>query len=104
MATMRASLSSIVHDIQDGATNVANSTLQISAGNHDLSARTEQQAAALEETASSMEELTSMVAQNADHAKPARWPNRHRTSPPTADRSCSASCRPWTPSAPTASA
>ena len=71
MATMRASLSSIVHDIQDGATNVANSTLQISAGNHDLSARTEQQAAALEETASSMEELTSMVAQNADHAREA---------------------------------
>lgn len=71
MGTMRASLSSIVRDIQDGASNVAHSTLQISAGNHDLSARTEQQAAALEETASSMEELTSMVAQNADHAREA---------------------------------
>jgi len=71
MATMRASLSSIVRDIQDGAASVAHSTLQISAGNHDLSARTEQQAAALEETASSMEELTSMVSQNADHARAA---------------------------------
>jgi aerotaxis receptor len=71
MGTMRASLSSIVRDIQDGASNVAHSTLQISAGNQDLSSRTEQQAAALEETASSMEELTSMVAQNADHARAA---------------------------------
>lgn len=48
MGTMRASLSSIVRDIQDGAASVAHSTQQISAGNHDLSARTEQQAAALE--------------------------------------------------------
>ncbi|MGA4071221.1 methyl-accepting chemotaxis protein [Ralstonia nicotianae] len=71
MGTMRASLWSIVRDIQDGAANVAHSTLQISAGNHDLSARTEQQAAALQETASSMEQLTSMVARNADHAREA---------------------------------
>jgi methyl-accepting chemotaxis protein len=46
-------------------------TGQITAGNQDLSSRTEQQASSLEETASSMEELTSTVKQNADNARQA---------------------------------
>src|SRR5450830_592587 len=44
------------------------SSLKISSGNHDLSARTEQQASALEQTASAMEELISTVRRNADNA------------------------------------
>ncbi|WP_115853846.1 methyl-accepting chemotaxis protein [Kushneria indalinina] len=46
-------------------------TREISAGNMDLSRRTESQAAALEETASAMEELSSTVSQNADSASEA---------------------------------
>ncbi|MBL1265211.1 methyl-accepting chemotaxis protein, partial [Methylomicrobium sp. RS1] len=44
---------------------------EISAGNADLSHRTEQQAASLEETASSMEQLASTVKQNAGNAQQA---------------------------------
>lgn len=62
MGTMRAGLSSIARDVQGGVVSVVHSTLQVSVGNHDLSARTEQQVAALGETAFNMEELTSTVA------------------------------------------
>ena len=41
---------------------------EISAGNANLSQRTEEQSSSLEETASSMEEMTSTVKQNADNA------------------------------------
>lgn len=44
---------------------------EISAGNLDLSSRTEQQSASLEETAASMGELTSTVKRNAEHARTA---------------------------------
>ena len=44
---------------------------QISAGNLELSSRTEPQASSLEETASSMEEMTGTVRQNADNARQA---------------------------------
>jgi methyl-accepting chemotaxis protein len=44
---------------------------EISAGNADLSERTERQAAALEQTAATMDELTSAVRQNADNARQA---------------------------------
>ena len=44
---------------------------EISAGNANLSQRTEEQASSLEETASSMEEMTSTVKQNADNANQA---------------------------------
>jgi methyl-accepting chemotaxis protein len=44
---------------------------EISAGNADLSERTERQAAALEETAASMDQLTSAVKHNADNARQA---------------------------------
>lgn len=52
---------------------------EISAGNLDLSQRTEEQASSLEETASSMEELTSTVKQNTDNANQASqlvWPRK----------------------------
>ncbi|MCB1959165.1 MAG: chemotaxis protein [Rhodocyclaceae bacterium] len=45
---------------------------EISAGNTDLSQRTEKQAAALEETASSMEQINATVRMSADNARKAR--------------------------------
>ena len=71
LAHMNASLSHIVAEVRGGADSIATATEQISAGNLNLSQRTEEQAAALEETASSMEELTSTVKQNADNAQQA---------------------------------
>jgi methyl-accepting chemotaxis protein len=57
--------------IMNTTDSVNTAAKEISAGNADLSHRTEQQAASLEETASSMEELASTVKQNADNAKQA---------------------------------
>ncbi len=68
---MNVSLVNIVGDVRIGAETIATASSQISAGNLDLSSRTEQQASSLEETASSMEELTSTVKQNADNARQA---------------------------------
>ncbi len=66
-----AQLSDIVARIRTGSDAINTAAMEISAGNDDLSRRTEQQAASLEETASSMEELTSTVRQNADNARQA---------------------------------
>ncbi|WP_426193184.1 methyl-accepting chemotaxis protein [Massilia sp. DWR3-1-1] len=68
---MNASLLKIVGEVRMGTDTIATASSQISAGNLDLSSRTEQQASSLEETASSMEELTSTVKQNADNARQA---------------------------------
>jgi methyl-accepting chemotaxis protein len=71
MKTMRDSLAGIVSQVHDSAEAIESASVQIAAGNLDLSGRTEQQAGALEETASSMDELTSTVRQNADSARQA---------------------------------
>ncbi|MBD8529619.1 MULTISPECIES: methyl-accepting chemotaxis protein [unclassified Massilia] len=68
---MNANLVDIVSQVRSGTGAIAEAADQISAGNLELSARTEQQAGSLEETASSMEELTSTVRQNADNAREA---------------------------------
>ncbi|CAM2141949.1 Methyl-accepting chemotaxis protein II [Pararobbsia alpina] len=68
---MQQKLTSTLVAVRDGAQSIATATAQISAGNTDLSQRTEEQAASLEETASSMEQLTSTVRQNADNARQA---------------------------------
>ncbi|WP_312511459.1 methyl-accepting chemotaxis protein [Massilia sp.] len=68
---MNDNLVSIVGQVRSGTETIGEAASQISAGNLELSARTEQQASALEETASSMEELTSTVRQNADNAREA---------------------------------
>jgi methyl-accepting chemotaxis protein-1 (serine sensor receptor) len=68
---MNDGLVKIVGQVRGGTDTIATASGQISAGNLDLSSRTEQQAGALEETASSMEELTSTVRQNADNARQA---------------------------------
>ncbi len=64
-------VSSTVAEIKDAADVVSTSAHQISAGNGDLSQRTEEQAASLEETAASMEQLTATVHQNTENAKQA---------------------------------
>jgi methyl-accepting chemotaxis protein len=61
---MNDSLVKIVGQVRSGTDAIVTASSQISAGNLDLSSRTEQQASSLEETASSMEELTSTVKQN----------------------------------------
>ncbi|GAB3367699.1 methyl-accepting chemotaxis protein [Massilia agri] len=72
LKTMNASLVDIVSQVRAGTTTIETAAHEISAGNQDLSQRTEEQAGALEETASSMEELTSTVNQNADNARQAK--------------------------------
>jgi len=71
MQDMRDRLSGIVAQVRSGTDTIASAASQVSAGNLDLSSRTEQQAGSLEETASSLEELTSTVRQNADNAQQA---------------------------------
>jgi methyl-accepting chemotaxis protein len=68
---MNDSLTSIVTEVRGGTDTIALASQEISAGNLDLSGRTEQQASALEETAASMEELTTTVRNNADNARQA---------------------------------
>jgi methyl-accepting chemotaxis protein len=71
MKAMRDSLVNIVSQVRAGTLTIAKASTEITAGNHDLSERSERQAGTLEETASSMEELTGTVRQNADNARQA---------------------------------
>ena len=71
MNNMRDSLVGIVSQVRAGTLTIANASAEITAGNQDLSARSERQAGTLEETASSMEELTGTVRQNAENARQA---------------------------------
>ncbi|MDO8179652.1 MAG: methyl-accepting chemotaxis protein [Undibacterium sp.] len=68
---MNDSLHRIVSEVRTGTDAIAIASGEISAGNSDLSSRTETQAGALEETASSMEQITATVRQNADNARQA---------------------------------
>jgi len=68
---MNTGLSRIVSEVRAGTDTIAATSAQISAGNMDLSSRTEQQAGTLEETAASVEELSSTVGRNADNAQQA---------------------------------
>ncbi|MEW6695148.1 Methyl-accepting chemotaxis protein I [Tepidimonas thermarum] len=71
-----AKLQSVLVDIRHASTQVHTAAEEISAGNLDLSTRTEHAASSLEETAATMEELTDAVAQTAQHAQQA---NRRAT-------------------------
>lgn len=64
-------LRSNVSEIRRGAISIASAASQISAGNRDLSSRTETQASSLSETAATMEQLTSTVRQNLDNTQQA---------------------------------
>ena len=71
LADMNTGLANIVSEVRAGTDTIAEASTQISAGNLDLSARTEQQAGTLEETAASVEELSATVKQNAENARQA---------------------------------
>ncbi|WP_410836656.1 methyl-accepting chemotaxis protein [Paraburkholderia sp. SIMBA_030] len=71
LQAMQRKLVQTISVVRDGSRSIDIAAQEISAGNLDLSQRTEEQAASLEQTASSMEELTSTVRQNADNAKQA---------------------------------
>lgn len=64
-------LQGAVGDVRSGADSIALAASQISAGNMDLSSRTEQQSSSLAQTAATMEEITATVRQNADNAEQA---------------------------------
>jgi len=81
---MQESLIRTVRTMRSGSESIATAARQVSAGNVDLSARTEEQAASLEETAASMEEMTSTVKHNADNARQAA--NLSATASATADK------------------
>lgn len=68
---LNVNLLSVVGDARLEAEKMRRATVEIAAGNKDLSARTESQAASLEQTASSMEQITSTVRQSADTAQEA---------------------------------
>jgi methyl-accepting chemotaxis protein len=68
---MNDSLVGIVSQVRSGTETIATASAEISAGNLDLSSRTEQQAGALGTTASTVEQLTGTVRQNADNARQA---------------------------------
>jgi methyl-accepting chemotaxis protein len=68
---MRLGLESIVREVRDGTTAISQVTGEITAGNTDLSTRTEAQASSLEQTAASMATLTDTVRANADAARAA---------------------------------
>jgi len=69
MREMQTSLQSIVAQVRGGTDLIATASSEISAGNEDLSARTEEQAASLGNTANSMKELAVVVEQNTSHAR-----------------------------------
>jgi len=66
---MQSSLQRIVAQVRGGTDMIATASSEISAGNNDLSMRTEQQANSLGRTAASMKELTAVVEQNTAHAR-----------------------------------
>lgn len=68
---MTSSLTRTVQQVRLGTRTIAGVSAQVSAGNLDLSARTEMQARSLANTASTMKRLTSTVNQNADNARQA---------------------------------
>lgn len=66
---MQISLQNIVAQVRGGTDMIATASSEISAGNDDLSMRTEEQANSLGRTADSMKELTEVVEQNTAYAR-----------------------------------
>jgi methyl-accepting chemotaxis protein len=68
LSRVNRDLSLTMHRVRLAAETMQTASMEIAAGNNDLSRRTEQQAASLQQTAASMEELTSTVRNNAERA------------------------------------
>jgi methyl-accepting chemotaxis protein len=68
---MQNALSKLVGDIRHASDSINTASVEIAAGNQDLSGRTEQTASALQQTASSMEQLNGTVHQTAESARTA---------------------------------
>jgi len=71
LRAMNDNLARVVGSVRVGSHTIADGTSHISAGNLDLSQRTELQASNLQQTAASMEEITSTVRNNSDTARAA---------------------------------
>lgn len=71
LGTMMRNLRSALGEVRGGSDAIASAVAEITAGNLDLSSRTEQQASSLAQTAATMEELTATVRQNADNTQQA---------------------------------
>jgi methyl-accepting chemotaxis protein len=71
LARMVARLRDLIGDVRQGAVSVSSAPAQISAGNLDLSARTELAASSLQETASAVEQLSGQANQALDTVRQA---------------------------------
>ena len=67
--------------MRQGVESVTTAATQISAGNADLSQRTEEQASALQQTAATMDELGATVRNNADNSAGALLPGGAQSRP-----------------------
>ena len=71
LQTVNRDLSRTMQQVRDAAETMKTASVEIAAGNIDLSQRTEQQASSLQQTAASMEQLNATVKNNADTARSA---------------------------------
>lgn len=71
MSLMRARLADMIGNIKQAADAISGATAEITAGNMELSQRTEEHAAGIQETAASMKQLAATVQANAEHAQQA---------------------------------
>uniref|UniRef100_UPI003FA7C559 methyl-accepting chemotaxis protein n=1 Tax=Salmonella enterica TaxID=28901 RepID=UPI003FA7C559 len=71
LQTVNRDLSRTMQQVKHAAETMKVASVEIAAGNMDLSQRTEEQASSLEQTAASMEQLNGTVQQNADNARQA---------------------------------
>jgi methyl-accepting chemotaxis protein len=71
LKTVNRDLSRTMQQVRDAAETMKTASVEIAAGNIDLSQRTEQQASSLQQTAASMEQLNATVKNNADTARSA---------------------------------
>lgn len=71
LSDMQKRLATLVGQIRHSAESIAERSVEITAGNANLSRRTEQQASNLQETSASMEQLSATVKNNAELARQA---------------------------------